>query len=576
MDISTDKKELVDLVKKAEKGEIVLPEFQRNFVWGRDDITDLLLSIIKSYYIGSFLLLRVDKENKPFEIRSIAGITLRNEELNPDWMVLDGQQRLTSLHYVFTSPNINLKWTKYPYHFYIDLKMLESGEVDKSVWSERADFCDKYDQEEYQFKNKIIPLTAVLEWESWKQRYAQWLNKTGGMNKLSEFIGEIEPVWTRWVDNIRKKFIPIIEIPKVKSEDEKGIAEICAIFEKVNSTGVSLSVFDLLTARLFTHKIDLHKLWNETATNKNLIGSFSDGDPDQYGILILRCIALIRGSDVKGTTLVNLKEKDFVSDWTLASTYCEKALERITSTNADGFGAFEKKWLPYTTMMPILASLLWNAQVNKRGANAYTLIRKWYWSSVFLERYGGSVESTSFKDYTDIVKLFENPLYEAEVFSEVTKQILNNPSFSLKGINRINATYKGIMNLIAISGAKDFMKHDSIEFHELDDHHIFPKDFFKNLKKPDGKPKYDNDSINTILNRTLICFDTNRSINKLCHPSEYLKKLIPTEKQIPILKTHLISEIGVEKLRNDDYEGFLAEREKAILSMLRTYLSSQS
>lgn len=57
MDISTDKKELIDLVKKAQRGEIVLPEFQRNFVWDRDNITDLLLSIIKGYYIGNFCCL---------------------------------------------------------------------------------------------------------------------------------------------------------------------------------------------------------------------------------------------------------------------------------------------------------------------------------------------------------------------------------------------------------------------------------------------------------------------------------------------------------------------------------------
>lgn len=517
-------------------------------------------------------MLRVDKENIPFAMRPITGIILRNEELNPDWMVLDGQQRLTSLHYVFTAPNVNLKGTKYPYRFYIDLKKLEEDKIDEAVWSERVDYCQDYELEEYQFKNKIIPLTKILDWESWKQRYAQWLNKNGRINELSEFIGKVEPLWTRWIDNIRRKFIPVIEIPKVKSEDEKGITEICSIFEKVNSTGVLLSVYDLLTARLFKHKIDLHRLWNETITKSTLIRTFSEGEPDLYGILILRCIALIRGLDAKGTTLVNLKPNDFVSHWELAAEYCEKALERLTSTNPDGFGVFDKKWLPYSTMVPVLASLLWNAQMNKRGADAYAIIKRWYWCSVFLERYSGSVESTTYKDYSDMVKLFDGPSYEPEVFAEANTQILNNPNYSLKGTSRLNATYKGVINLIAIAGAKDFIKCDSIEFHELDDHHIFPKNFFKNLKTADGKPKYDSDSINVILNRTLISSDTNRKISGL-KPSEYLKKYVPEDKQLAVLGTHFITEPALEKLRNDDYEGFLEEREKIVISKIRECLS---
>ena len=66
MDITPDKKELLPLVKKAAAGEILLPEFQRNFVWGRDDIRDLLTSILKGYFIGTFLFLRADRESAPF------------------------------------------------------------------------------------------------------------------------------------------------------------------------------------------------------------------------------------------------------------------------------------------------------------------------------------------------------------------------------------------------------------------------------------------------------------------------------------------------------------------------------
>lgn len=55
-------KNLLDMVNSARSGEIALPEFQRNFVWSRDDVRDLLTSVLKGYFIGSFLLLEIDSE----------------------------------------------------------------------------------------------------------------------------------------------------------------------------------------------------------------------------------------------------------------------------------------------------------------------------------------------------------------------------------------------------------------------------------------------------------------------------------------------------------------------------------
>jgi len=571
MEIAIDKKELVGLVRKAQKGEIVLPQFQRNFVWSRDDIRDLLVSVTKGYFIGSFLLIRVDRENLPFQPRTIEGVELRLEELTPEWMVLDGQQRLTSLHYAFTAPQINVKGTKYPYRFYLDLNKLSNGHVDEAIWSERYDYCDEYETDEYQFTNKVIPFTRILEWENWKRSYSKWLLKNKGNEELSKFIGEIEPRWSSWIDNIRKKYIPTIEIPKVKSEDEEGIGEVCSIFEKLNSTGVPLSVFDLLTARLYKDKIDLHKLWEETITEHDLINTFSDGEPDLYGVFILRVVSMMRGLDAKGSTIVKLKPENFVDDWKKASLYFEKALQRITSTNPDGFGAFHQKWVPYLTMIPVLATLLWNIEINKRDHKAYELVKKWYWASVFLERYSGSVESTSYKDYSDLIKIFNNVQFKSEVFIEAENQIIGNPNFTVSDVSRINSIYKGIINLIVLEGARDFEKSDSIEFHELDDHHIFPQAFLRKVKTSDGKSKYDNDIINSILNKTLISSDTNRKISK-SPPSKYIQRLIPPDKKDEIFKKHLIFGSALKELESDNYDGFLVEREKIIIEKIKDKL----
>ncbi len=433
--------------------------------------------------------------------------------------------------------------------------------------------CKDYDDKNYQFENNIIPFTEVLNWENWKSEYSQWLYANGKSDMLFDFIGKIAPRWDTAIDNIRKKTIPIIEIPKVANNDEQGISEVCAIFEKMNSTGVNLNVYDLLTARLYKyreHGIDLHKMWESVVSKYDLIKNFSEGAPDAYGLFILRAIALMRGLEVKGKTLINLKPDKFKEEWETAANYIDKALQRITSTNSDGFGAFDKKWAPYSTMTPVLAALLWKIETNKLDHKAYKYVRNWYWASVFLERYAGAVETTTKKDFDDLCRIFNESTHTPDVFKDADNNILNNPNYTLRDVSRINSIYKGVMNLIAVEGAKDFKADDSIEFHDLDDHHIFPQKYLSDIKE-NGKRLYDNQAINVILNRTLISSATNKEILK-SKPSDYVKKFVPADRKSEIMKSHLIGEKALERLESDDFKGFIEERERIILSKIREKL----
>jgi len=566
MDIIPDKKRLSLLVNMASKGEIVLPEFQRNFVWRRDDITDLLTSIIKKYFIGTFLFLRVDRDNIPFAMRPITGVDKSENELNPEWMVLDGQQRITSLYYVFHAPNVPLKSTRHPYRFFLNLKKITNGEIDDAIFSERSDYCDEYLEEKHQFENWIIPFTEILSWSEWRHKFeTYWLKKDKDFF-IDQYHPKIEPLWEEKIKDITSFQVPTIEIPKVEPDNPDKIAEVCAIFEKMNSTGVPLSVYDLLTARLYKDKIDLHKLWTESIEEHRLLCNFSDNEPDIFGVIVLRTIALMRGKEVKSKVLINLKPEEFEQDWKTCAYYVEKALQRITSTNEDGFGVFEKKWFPYTTMTTVLAALLQFFDSNpKYTTEGLRVIKKWYWASIFLERYAGATDSTTYSDYHDIIRYLKDPEKNPSFLKEASEKILNNPNFSLKDISRRNAVYKGIMGLIAIKGAKDFMANDSIEFWDLDDHHIFPKKYLVSQKK------CTDNEINTVLNKTLISSSTNKKISKT-PPSIYIQKIIPQKSCEIILDSHYINEKAMKAMRNNDYEEFLEAREKELVTSIRKLL----
>ena len=564
MDIRPDKLPLLKLVDEAASGKIVLPQFQRNFVWPRDSIQDLLLSILKGYFIGSFLMLDVDEEHNPFAMRPIAGVRKQIEDLRPQWLVLDGQQRITSIHYALTGPDEPLKGTSYPYRFFLDLRKLLEGNDEDLVFSLRSDHCDEYEERQDQFKNWILPYTELRKWTSWKDAYEDWLYDSD-RDEHQLYRQERRDRWTKAIEVMTQFQVPVIEIPKVPRDDRKGISEVCAIFEKLNSTGIALSVFDLLTARLYKDGIDLHKLWNDAVSQSALLEEFSDGDTSVYGVYLLRTIALMRRQEVKASALVNLSPKSFVDDWNRAVEATEQALMRLKAVNRDGFGVFSASWQPYSTLVPVLATLLASAKDAKPQHAVYGDLKCWYWASVFLERYAGAVDSTSYRDAVDLLDRQEDPTKRPEAFADVAQTILDNPLYTLRNVSRNNSVYKGVMNLVAINGARDFENNDSISFHELEDHHIFPKAFLRD------KYKIKDDPVNTILNRTLITSHANRRISRK-RPSQYLKEILPDEHRQAILRSHLIGPEAQAAMEQDDYDAFLVAREKDILKVLKAQL----
>jgi hypothetical protein len=563
MRTTPDNQELLELIKDAREGKIVLPQFQRNFVWGRDDITDLLISILEGHFIGSFLLLRTDRDEIPFAMRSLQGVKLTPDQLKPDWMILDGQQRLTSLHYVFAAPDIAMRWTKYPYRFFLDLRKVTEGDIENAISSERADQVDGQLDQETQFKTLVIPFTEIEAWDDWLNTYEQWLVEKDKDAYFNQYFKTDKPAWTEIINRIRSFLVPTIEIPKIPPDDPDRIAEVCAIFEKMNSTGVRLSVYDLLTARMYRYGIDLHQLWEQAVEKHDLFNQYSDGTPDEYGVYTLRTLALMRGLDAKSKTLINLQPNKFAENWRTAVAYMEKALQRITSTSEDGFGVFDSKWAPYSTMVSPLAAMLYAIETKKLDHRAYKLMRRWYWASVFRERYAGAVESTIYRDYQDFLKAVADPDYEPTVLEDARISIVDNENYALRNVSRRNSIYRGIMCLIAIKGAKDFQADDSIEFHTLDDYHIFPKAYLRKQKGADGET-IPSARVNSIVNRTLIAAQTNKRISRR-NPSNYLAELVPAEYTDEIMVSHFINRDALAAMKADNFEAFMDARELELL-----------
>ena len=209
--------------------------------------------------------------------------------------------------------------------------------------------------------------------------------------------------------------------------------------------------------------------------------------------------------------------------------------------------------MPYTTMLVPLAAILHFVKVNKfESPKNYEKIDRWYWISVFSNRYDQAVDTRSVEDTNSIKKWLIN---DSKIPNFV--KTFRMEEVDIDGVEKqSSAVYRGIINLTVLSGALDFKTGNPPQFdrEKVQDDHIFPKSKYK---------------INSILNRTLITTNAAKG-DKM--PSVYFKEKIKDygkEKLKRILRTHLIPEDALASLLMNDIKDFLAKRKEAILDKIK-------
>ena len=307
-----------------------------------------------------------------------------------------------------------------------------------------------------------------------------------------------------------------------------------------------------------------------------LLNDWSEGraDKNKFGVLVLRTLALLRDLDPKPKMLINLKPASFEEDWRRAAAAIERALGLLTRVGQDGFGVFDRKWLPGLAMLPVLAALRAEIDNRKLGEEPRRQVRQWYWSNVFLERYSSGVESKSRKDYTEFINHWLQGAPKPAVFAEAQARIGAWGFTVADSISYASAVYSGILCLLALRGARDWRRGEAIDLQNLEDHHIYPRAYLKRHGITDRS------LVNTIVNRTLISDETNRLIRDDA-PADYLANahIFPNGLTEGALRPHYIdidARAAMERSGEFDshlvsraFDQFRAARERAIVDEVR-------
>lgn len=365
------------------------------------------------------------------------------------------------------------------------------------------------------------------------------------------------------------------QIPIIKLSEKLSLEDVAKVFEKLNSTGIVLTTFDLLNARLLKFGISLRTdLWKKTKEDFTEILTFSERN-ERFPTYILQTMALTRKStdgegkihvSAKTKDLLNLSPENFQKDWWIACQCIEEAIKRLKSMRSeDGFGVISPKFMPYFTMIPPFAALLHEANSKRDKGAALSKIKKWYWASLIAKRYSSSTDSTMSSDFRDMITWIDEDT-KIPKFVQDSVNAIERLDFS--EISKFtDALYKGILCLLAIKGGRDFVNNDTVNFSNLDDHHIFPESRAKEFGVSFS-------GIQTILNKTLISRETNRNYIKDKKPSLYVKKIrkdqptLSDDDFIKRMETHLINRDAINALMEDDYDRFISLRKSKIKEVL--------
>lgn len=247
---------LLTIVNQAHDAKIVLPEFQRSFVWAREDIEQLLASVLQGYFVGTFLLLDTPTSSPMFPFRVVEGLEKVNGNAHPSQhatvrLVLDGQQRITSLFYALYEPDIPLRWAQYPHKFYLRLDLAREGDLDEAVVGiSTRDRRRMTEIQQLVKENLALPFPLLRD----SSRFYHWLYTEQGRWVSKEERDFIEGLYHR----LHQFMVPVVTLSA-----ETGKANVVNIFERINRTGVSLSLFDLTAARLYLKGVKLREMWED-------------------------------------------------------------------------------------------------------------------------------------------------------------------------------------------------------------------------------------------------------------------------------------------------------------------------
>jgi hypothetical protein len=459
MDSTTTSKDLRlnSVIDQIYEGEYQLPEFQRDYIWKDPNVKGLFESVLLGHPIGSILLLELNKENPLLAWVNFSEIIppearqfdyKGKDKIPPRFLVLDGQQRLTSLSRLTNGTSEKI--------WYLNLKTIKESweknncpesEKDLKEWIELGlDITSALSKQnkssdplkELRGKSRKMPLTLLSE----KTRFTTILNEVRDqinqtvteknyeiknhtklkIKKSKQELQEIVNESTAWLKFLSAPINRLFDnyfnynMPSVIVSEKMGITGVCKVFTKINTSGIALGAFDLLVAVMYPKDIRIKQMFDEAIDKYPLI-KVLDETSKRY---LLQTIALMAGISPKTASLPELIKPQHIKDYWDNS--CEALEEACTQIDMNCGSALQKgtdKYLVYSPLVASAACIIKEFPINIKDGRLKLLrqhkLKAWYYGAGVADRYSDGTDAKQNQDINEMRLWFSSDSMDANI-----------------------------------------------------------------------------------------------------------------------------------------------------------------
>jgi hypothetical protein len=562
------------LVKKVKRKQLRLPAMQRRYVWRATRVRDLLDSLYRGYPSGTIL---VWANRDPVPVREMA---VKQDKASGGQyeLLLDGQQRLTSLAAILTGEPLYVRGRKRPLDILFNLEHPDKVEFAMDVDDDGEDVDDDEeaddpvkladeedaDLDEDEMSARLRKLTFVVASKRLKQQ-PNWVSVTDVLISDAQDADIMERLGVHSMRDPRyKKFASRLQqLRSIKDYeynvhvlDEKlSYEEVTDIFVRVNSLGAKLRSSDLAMAQI-TAK------WRDALTH---FDAYADRCteakfPVEHGILVKNLVSQITGQS-KFNGIGTIKEEVFKSHWKPSIDSFDRAIDFLKNN----VGIDHPAMLSSPFLLITLACLF--RKKERISPKEERTLRHWVVVANAKGRYSRGASESLLNQ--DLVSITSGPDL-GQLLNSLAVQFgrLDIQPVDLLGRNQRSGLFRTMFLVFRSKGAKDWFTQGTISVsqqskkHQLQFHHIFPK---ARLRAMGLKPAL----VNDICNFAFIGGHTNRKL-LTTPPAQYIPKLLEEHGPAAFKLQSIPTESRFLPLEN--YEKFLDERRKRVAAALNDYL----
>jgi len=560
-----------ELVDKVLRGELILPEMQRRYVWPATRVRDLLDSLYRGYPSGTILVWETDEE---VETRSVAVHATNTPTTSQKLLLLDGQQRITSLSAMLEGQPVHVRNRKRSIEILFNLEHPEGPptevmEVDQSDFNPDMDEMEDENNAERDIQEELRKRTFVVSgralkndpvWvpvaDIFKNDHSEILQKTG-VTSLTDPKYKLYSSRLQKVRNIQNYQYVMQQLEKSMSYEE-----VTEIFVRVNSLGIKLRGSDLALAQITAKWRGFMGLLEEFAEQFD--------DNEEYILesgLPIRLMVALATHQSKFKTVGKISLNSLKENFDKAKKGLEFAVNFLK-----GNGYIEKLGILSSPFLLIPLAVYAIEHDEHLSPEEHNKMLRWFYYAHMHGHYSmGSSEGILDADLSVLFKKKNLDALTDRLLQHV-KKLEVDPS-DIAGRSFRSPLFSMLYIVSKANGAKDWKSGLALsdehlgKAHQIQYHHIFPK----SLLKVAG---YDKMMINDFANLAFIGGKTNRQITNK-KPEEYLEnEIIPKRGEDALTSQFVPLDRSMWKIEN--FPQFLAFRQKAIAMAINEFMDRLS